>query len=69
MGTIIFTNTIRIGLADKRGISGGHRKRVNIGLEIVVDPAVIFLGEPTNGLAATSSRLMMSWTVFWLCFY
>ena len=33
-----------IGDERVRGISGGQRKRVNIGMELVTNPAVIFLG-------------------------
>lgn len=44
-----------IGDERKRGISGGQRKRVNIGIEIVADPKILFLDEPTSGLDATAS--------------
>eukprot|EP01103_Thecamoeba_quadrilineata_P000714 TRINITY_DN10629_c0_g1_i1.p1 TRINITY_DN10629_c0_g1~~TRINITY_DN10629_c0_g1_i1.p1 ORF type:complete len:629 (-),score=139.92 TRINITY_DN10629_c0_g1_i1:101-1987(-) len=40
----------RIGNEIVRGISGGERKRTNIGREIITDPSVIFLDEPTTGL-------------------
>jgi len=37
-----------IGDERARGISGGQRKRVNIGMELVADPTVLFLDEPTR---------------------
>jgi ABC-type sugar transport system ATPase subunit len=35
-----------VGDASRRGISGGQKKRVNIGMELVAMPAVIFMDEP-----------------------
>ncbi|MEQ2164476.1 ATP-binding cassette sub- G member 2, partial [Goodea atripinnis] len=42
-----------------RGISGGERKRTNIGMELIIDPAVLFLDEPTSGLDASTANSVL----------
>ena len=47
----------RIGDALKRGVSGGQRKRVNLGQEMLTrSTRVLFLDEPTSGLDPRSSH-------------
>jgi ABC-type multidrug transport system ATPase subunit len=42
-------NTV-IGDSIVRGVSGGERKRTSIAVELISDPKIVFLDEPTTGL-------------------
>ncbi|KAL4561289.1 hypothetical protein LXL04_033453 [Taraxacum kok-saghyz] len=44
-----------IGDEDDRGISGGERKRVSIGVDMIPDPPILLLDEPTSGLDSSSA--------------
>lgn len=46
----------RIGTPIQRGISGGQRRRVTLGCELVRLPRVLLVDEPTSGLDSTASR-------------
>ena len=50
----------RVGSVEKRGISGGQRKRVNIGTELVANPSLLFMDEPTSGLDASAALEVLS---------
>lgn len=49
-----------IGSQIVRGISGGERKRVNIGTELVTNPSLLFLDEPTTGLDSFNALNVMT---------
>lgn len=55
----------RIGNAIYRGVSGGERKRTNIGIELLSGASLIFLDEPTSGLDAFQAMNVMEslWTL------
>ncbi len=48
-----------IGSPEKKGISGGQRKRVNMAQELITEPLFYYLDEPTSGLDPRSDREVM----------
>ncbi|KAK1297751.1 ABC transporter G family member 6 [Acorus calamus] len=48
-----------IGDEGHRGVSGGERRRVSIGIDIIHNPIVLFLDEPTSGLDSTSAFMVV----------
>jgi ABC transport system ATP-binding/permease protein len=55
LGLIEIVN-LRVGSPLDKTISGGQRKRVNIGLELLREPAMLFVDEPTSGLSSRDSE-------------
>jgi len=50
---------IQVGNPMNKKISGGQRKRLNCGLELIREPAVLFVDEPTSGLSSRDSENIM----------
>ncbi|OMJ10951.1 ABC transporter G family member 7 [Smittium culicis] len=49
-----------IGDERNKGLSGGEKKRVSIGVEIVTQPRIFILDEPTSGLDSNSSLVIVN---------
>jgi len=51
---------LKVGNSLNKVISGGQRKRLNIALELIREPAILFVDEPTSGLSSVDSEVVMN---------
>ncbi|MBF0527865.1 MAG: ATP-binding cassette domain-containing protein, partial [Deltaproteobacteria bacterium] len=54
------TRDLKVGSPLEKTISGGQRKRLNIALELIREPSILIVDEPTSGLSSSDSENVMT---------
>ncbi len=53
---LVEARNLKVGNPVNKFISGGQRKRLNIAMELIREPAILFVDEPTSGLSSFDSE-------------
>lgn len=56
---LVEARDLKVGNPLNKILSGGQRKRLNIALELMREPSVLFVDEPTSGLSSIDSEKVM----------
>jgi ABC-type multidrug transport system ATPase subunit len=57
---IINSKDTSVGSFGDKGVSGGEKRRLSLGVELINNPQILFLDEPTSGLDSFTALLVMA---------
>lgn len=57
---LVEARDLKVGSTQRTILSGGQRKRLNIALELLREPSVLFVDEPTSGLSSADTEKVIS---------